>query len=269
MREHSIHVSRVGSGPPLLFVNGLFQFRGAWQPIAKELQDTFTCISFDFPNQNTVRNGTEPDPNFDRPEQYEDYILHLLESLSLAPEETMICALSWGACLIRSLHLRRGVPFKGLAFIGLHCPELQEFYKLFHQEFQTLLDHGAVEQFMGTILLWFFSQEWWAANAPIHEILKGKFKEMYSREESLHAIHRSAIADFERDFPEGRFRCPTTLLSGEHDPIAPPKYVERYAREVGAAFRKVEGGHIFSGENPRLGAAAIKEALAEAAFCAA
>jgi pimeloyl-ACP methyl ester carboxylesterase len=267
MQADKINFTRTGSGPPLLFVNGLFQFRGAWQPIMKGLEESFTCIAFDFPNQNTVRNGTLPDPGFDRPEQYEDYILQVLASLSLTPQETTVCALSWGAGLIRSLHMRRGVPFKGLVLMGLHCPELREFYRLFHQEFQALLADCRVEHFMSTILLWFFSQEWWAANAPIHEILKGKFKEMYGREESLHAIHRSAIADFDRDFPEGKFRCPTTVISGEHDPIAPPKYAERYAREAGAAFRKVEGGHIFAGENPRLGATIIKQALAETAFC--
>lgn len=267
MKLNRFHYSSVGSGPPLVFVNGLFQYRGNWSPITKQLADHFTCICFDFPNQNTERNGEQADPNFDRPEQYEEYLLQFLAELSLEPEETMLCGLSWGASLLRNVHLRRGIQFKKLVLIGLHSPELGEFYRLFHQEFHALLTNSDKRHFLSTMQLWFFSQEWYAANAPVHEIMTERFVEMFSQEESLLAIHRSAIADFDRDFPEGRFLCPTTLLSGEYDHIAPPKYVERYARQAGAGFEQVPGGHIFSGEDPKLGAAVIKRALSEPAFC--
>lgn len=258
----TLNYTSIGEGPPLLFVNGIFQYRQAWQPVVNHLKDSYRCILFDFPNQNTGKNGNGLEPSFDHPDAYEDYILYLLDSLSLKPEETRVCALSWGACLIRTLHFQKHVHFKGLALIGLHCPELWEFYKLFHREFQTLLEDRGSEHFIATIFLWFFSSEWWATNAPIHEILKERFGTILHKE-GLDALHRSAIADFERGYPEGRFSCPTTLISGEHDPLAPPKFVQRYAQAAGADFLQVHGGHMFAGENPELAATILRQVLGD------
>src|SRR5215470_3988018 len=68
------HYTRLGSGSPVLLVNGVFQRRQAWDPIAYSLASQFDVILFDFPNQNMDLNGNGADSSFDRPDLYEDYI---------------------------------------------------------------------------------------------------------------------------------------------------------------------------------------------------
>jgi pimeloyl-ACP methyl ester carboxylesterase len=257
------NVTRIGTGPPVLFVNGLYQRRQAWEPIAKGLESKFEIILFDFPNQSLDQNGGVADPAFDGPELFEDYILELLAALALSPNEVSACGLSFGASLLRSLHLRRSIDFKQLILIGLFCPELVPFHKQFHRSFLKLLEEHGVERYAELITFWVFSHKWISKNPFSRYLVSSRFKAMFPDEESIRALQRATTADHERGVPPGPFRCPTVVVNGSEDIISPPRYMRPYAERSGAVFSTVDGGHVFTAENLDGSGMLLRHVLAE------
>jgi pimeloyl-ACP methyl ester carboxylesterase len=256
-----LNITETGTGPLLLFVNGVFQWREAWEPITQRLSDQFRCATFDFPNQNVTRNDDQIWPDLHDPTTYEDHVLEVLEALSCRPRDARVCGLSWGSSLVRSLHLRRGVDFASLALIGLPCPQLNDFYSLLHDEFIAVLDAAGTERFLRQSLFWFFAHGWWTSKAPIFEFMQARMHAVFEHQAALHALLRSAQADAARGVPDGRFRCPTTLLNGEQDIFTPPQYAREYGEAACASFAAFAGGHVFTAERPQIGAQAIHQAL--------
>lgn len=256
-----LNITEIGTGPLLLFVNGVFQWREAWDPITRYLQGEFRCATFDFPNQNLGNNGGQAEPDLNDPCAYEDYLLSVLAALSYRPRDAYVCGLSWGSSLVRSLHLRRGVDFKGLALIGLPCPELHDFYGLLHREFIALLDAGGKEHLLRQSLFWFFAHDLWTGKAPLFEFMQERMLDVIDQDGAFRALLCTAEADAERGVPAGPFRCPTTLLNGEQDIFTPPSFARKYAEAACADAATFAGGHVFTAERPQLGANAIRQAL--------
>lgn len=261
MNIEDLNCTVYGEGPPLLIVNGLFQWRWNWDKVAKGLSRHYKCVTFDFPNQNARMNASAVRHDWHTPTPYEDHILQVIDALGHRPQDVRICALSWGGSLVRSLHLRRGIDFKALAMIGLPPPELNEFYRIWHAELLALLDRHGVDAFVGTSLFWFFSHEWWAENSPAHASMRQKMAEMFSDGDSVRALFMSAITDVDRATPEGRFRCPTTFFTGQHDMFCPADRIEDYAARCGAKAVTAPGGHVFTTENAALGVEYLRRAL--------
>jgi pimeloyl-ACP methyl ester carboxylesterase len=253
--------SRVGSGPPVLFVNGVYQRRQAWEPIANALASSFEVILFDFPNQSLDLNGGAADPSFDRPEQYEGYVLDLLDALSLDPKDVMACGLSFGSGLLRSLHLRRNVDFRKLVLIGAYPPELTGFNKLFNKVFQQTLETHGIDCYASLICFWFFSHKWLGDNPMAHALIVKRYKTMFADGESIKALFRATAAEQARGVPDGNMRCDSVFVNGTEDAVSPPQAMECYAKSVGAGFRSIAGGHVFTGENPDLAAALLRDIL--------
>jgi len=256
-----LNITDIGTGPTLLFVNGVFQWREAWEPITDQLRGEFRCVTFDFPNQNVTANGGQVQPALHDPVAYEDHLLDVLAALSCRPRDVYVCGLSWGSSLVRSLHLRRGVDFKGLALIGLPCPELTDFYTLLHEEFLALLEAGGTERFLRQSLFWFFAHDWWTGKVPLFEFMQARMHEVFDQDGALKALLCSAQVDAERGAPDGKFRCPTTLLNGAQDIFTPSAVARDYALTANASAREFSGGHVFTAERPQLGAEAIRQAL--------
>lgn len=261
MNNARMHFTRIGKGQPVLLVNGTYQRRESWEPVANLLEDVCECILFDFPNQNAPANKTDPDPSFDRPEMFEDYILDVIRTLSFEPEQLTVCGLSLGSSLLRSLHLRRGVNFRKLVLCGLHCPELYNFYKLFNKEYIDLLEADTVERYAGLIGFWFFSHKWLADTPSAHRMIKALFRKAFPEKASIAAIVRAMGGEFHRGPPGGKFRCPTVIATGEQDVLCPPRYMQGYAERSDALFRTVEGGHVFVFESPQATANLLREIL--------
>ncbi|WP_375415504.1 alpha/beta fold hydrolase [uncultured Bradyrhizobium sp.] len=257
--------SRIGSGPPVLFVNGVYQRRQAWEPIANALASSFEVILFDFPNQSLDLNGGSADPSFDRPEQYEGYVLELLEALSLDPGDVMACGLSFGSGLLRSLHLRRNVDFKKLVLMGAYPPELTGFNKLFNKVFKQTLETHGLDCYASMICFWFFSHKWLGDNPMAHALIVSRYRTMFADGESIHALFRATAAEQERGVPGGKMRCDTVFVNGIEDAVSPPQQMESYAKSVGAGFRSIAGGHVFTGENPALAAALLRDIFTQRA----
>lgn len=265
LQTRTIHHTVIGKGRPLLLVNGLYQWRQLWTTVARELSDSFRCITFDFPNQNILGNGEDADPDFDDPRQFEDHVLALLRQLDVDPAETIGFGLSFGASLLRQLHLGRGVEFGGLVLAGAHDPGLTPFYKLYHDCYGRMLEAQGSEHYLSTFTLWFFSQEWWAINPDAHAMLMARYRTTFANLDAVKALFRAAAADFSREVPAGRYRCPTTYVTGDKDVFTPAHYMHDHARERGAALKVVDGGHAFMGEDPGLAVRVIRECAGAAA----
>lgn len=261
MDVRKFNYTRVGSGAPVLLVNGSYQRRVAWKPIAKALASNFEVITFDFPNQSVDFNGGTAEPTFDRPEMYEDYLLAFLESLSLDPKDVTACGMSFGCSLLKSLHLRRGVDFKRLVLMGLDSPDLAGFYEQYNRAAREILETYGIEWYVSFMIFWYFSHNWFNENPKIRELVASQYKVMFAASGSMEALFRAHVADQERGFPTGRVRCPTFALNGVDDAINPPKYVKRYAESIGATFRCAEGGHVFTVEAPEAAAALLCKIL--------
>lgn len=261
MNSEKFNYTRVGSGAPVLFVNGSYQRRRAWDQIASLLAADFEVISFDFPNQSLDFNGGAPDPAFDRPEQYEDYILRVLDALALGPRDVIACGLSFGSSLLRSLHLRRRIDFKQLVLMATDSPELSGFYKQFNRASREVLETQGIESYVGFMIFWYFSRKWFNENPMMREVVAGQYKVMFAGEGSMQALFRAHAADQERGVPAGTVRCPTVVINGAEDAITPPHYVKPYVESIGASLRSIEGGHVFAAESPQRTAALLREIL--------
>lgn len=142
----------------MLFVNGLYQARHTWEPIATALASSFECLLFDFPNQNLPQNDGVPDPAFDSPEAYGDYILAAAQEFGVPLDKLVVCGLSSGALFLRSLHLERGLDFKALVLLSVNPPELAKFHALLNIEFERLLGKVGVGSYAAMINLWFLAR---------------------------------------------------------------------------------------------------------------
>jgi pimeloyl-ACP methyl ester carboxylesterase len=254
--------TRLGSGSPLFFINGIYQRRQSWEPITAGLSKSFECITFDFPNQNLADHPENINYAFDKPALYEDHVLELIETLGFTSNEVTGCGLSFGSNLLRNLHLRRNVDFKELVLIGMGSTELLSWMTQFTKSFTDLCDARDLERFAEMFTLWAYSHKWVGDNPIGVEMIKRRFVDLFSGNECIHALHRSVKEDNKLGIPEGRFRCPTTLMNGEEDIICPPHSVSRYARECGAAFCMLDGaGHAFPVEEPERALLALSKVL--------
>jgi 3-oxoadipate enol-lactonase len=68
---------------------------------------------------------------------------------------------------------------------------------------------------------------------------------------------------FDRRASLGAIRCPTLVLAGERDRVAPAAVIERMAQAIpGAQYRMLAGvGHLSNLERPALFDAAVREFL--------
>ena len=251
----------IGSGPPLLFVNALYQPRQTWEPIIARLSESYTCICFDLPNQNLVFHGATAQPDCDTPEAYEAAILQTIDACGFRPEQVIACGLSSGANHLRHLHHTGGVNFRGLVLLGLDPPSLSKFHLAFNIECQSVLEAAGVERYSGLINFWFFSQTWINTNAFAIRYIKRRYAALFEDGQSVKALLRAAVAAYRRPIPADRFRCPTALINGTRDALCPADAMRAYAAEIGAHFGLSEGAHSFPLENAEGAARAIHEAL--------
>lgn len=253
--------TRFGAGPPLLFVSGLFQSRQNWESFMSPLAGSFEVIVSDFPSPAPGASGAES--AIAGPEFLEDQVLALLDSLSLAPRDVNACGMSFGASLLRSLHLRRGVDFKRLVLLSVNCPQLQTLYRQFDRAMLDVLDRGGPTAYAAILPFWLFSRKWLADNPIVHDVIRSRYEAMLGGGDEMRTLMRAASADVERGVPEGRFRCGTVMIHGDEDALTPAKYVQAYAASSGALFCGMEGGHGFLAENPPRALESLRRVLAD------
>ncbi len=93
-----IAYTRVGEGPPLVFVHGAAEDGRVWQPQLAALADEFTVVAWDEPGAG--RSSDVP-PSFGLAD-YANCLAALIEAIALGPAH--VAGLSWGGTLAQELY---------------------------------------------------------------------------------------------------------------------------------------------------------------------
>ena len=103
------YYERRGSGPPIVFVHGMFMNSTQWEPQVTALADRFTTITYDVRGHGRTGGSALEAYDFDL---YADDLEALLEALEV--ERPILCGLSMGGCIAQVYAARHPDRISGL-----------------------------------------------------------------------------------------------------------------------------------------------------------
>lgn len=260
--NRAINLRVEGSGPALLFVNGLYNGSHAWTPYLRELKQTHRVASFDFP---TVGHGTNEWCGFREQQQV---IRGVLSELELAPENVVAVGVSGGANLLRCMHTGpEPLNFRGLVLLAPNPGGLTQFFKQLHDSYLTVLEKYGVEAFWRASLHTFYAPEFFNANRGVYELLIETLSDTFDGDPGrLAQLIKGLFEDNTLERPATRFTVPVLVLQGQKDVLIPRENMERYVETCEArplVYEVIRGGHGFPFENPVDVIAAVSKFLAK------
>lgn len=250
-----------GDGPPVLFLNGLFQSIPSWDFVRRHLPDGFSHICVDFPNQ-----GEGPaEPAYAEFRAYCDFAEALLAELALRAEDVAVVGFSFGAEVARALVHDRGLRFRRLVLGSLSPPGLGNFWREWFTTLAAVADRGEIELFVRTIAFHMYSPSFFERFPKAMTVMRLRYSEYFAHDpRSLALLARAPLSrDFEREQREADFGCPTHIVSPTHDNLIPHDMSAAYAARTGARHHSVPAGHTFIVEAPEATARIVLAALEE------
>ena len=248
-----VRVATVGSGPPLLLLNGIGGNIEMWEPVVRRLGDR-TVIMLDMP-------GTGGSPPLVRPRRMRGYaalVVELLDELGIA--RTDVLGYSWGGALAQELAFRApdrvgsvvlAATTPGLGgqppapwVIALMATPARYYSRTYLRVVAPLVFGSAPHQAADSA----------AGDARLKSppTLRGYGQQLF------------AISGWSSRRYLKKLRAPVLVLAGAHDPLVPHRNAVILAREVqDAQLQVVDGGHLFLVEQPDEGCGHVRAFLAD------
>lgn len=264
LSDERFRVEIDGQGPPILFLNGLFQSTPSWQFVREHLPAGFTHIRLDFPNQ-----GPAPaDPAYATFAAYCDFVEAFLAARRIRAEDLVVVGFSFGAEVARALALDRGVRFRGLVLGSVSPPGFGRFWREWFSNLAVVADRGDVELFVRLIAFHMYSPAFFQRFAKAMAVMKMRYTQYFAKDpDSLRLLARAPLSrDFEREQRDEGFDIPVHIISPTHDNLVPHDMSAAYAARVGARHHSVEAGHTFIVEAPAATADIVAAALDDCGY---
>jgi 3-oxoadipate enol-lactonase len=245
---HELHYAASGSGPALVFLNGLAGDHLYWMGQVRALSPQFRCLALD--NRDVGQSSYASGP--DTIAELADDVVCLLDTLALSAAH--IIGLSLGGMIAQELALRHPRRVLSLCLVDTLARSDAWFnatLDAFSFIRKQVPDSGS---FFVALLPWlvshrFFDEpsrlDWLAAllrGNPFPQRIEGFFRQIEAIRGHDALDRLSAIS------------CPVLVAVGEDDMIAPPRYAGQLASAVqGARLEVLPGvGHAPPIEAPRL-----------------
>lgn len=228
-----LHYQRRGSGPAVLWVQGVGLAGGAWSPQVTRLADQFDCISVD----NRGVGHSEGDMRELAIEDMANDLLRLIEHLGLS--QVHVVGHSMGGVIAHEFALRNPARVRSLVLMctfsrGKDATTLTA----------TMLKHGVATS-LGTQAMRrrafarMVMPESYVENRGIDAViaeLEATFGRSLAEPPKVVGAQLRALSRHDASARLGELAAiPTLVLSGSHDPIARPIYGRRLAQGIGTA----------------------------------
>ena len=248
-----IRVAVIGSGPPLLLVNGIGANIEMWEPVVRRLTGR-TLVLFDMP-------GTGRSPALRVPRRMRGYatlVEGLLDELGIARADVL--GYSWGGALAQQLAHQAPARVRSLV-LGATMPGLggEPPSPLVMTLMATPARYYS-RTYLRLVAPYIFGSAPGAAADSPHGTAR------VSRPPSvLGYLHQlSAITGWSSRRWLKTLAVPTLVMAGSRDPLVRPRNGRILARLIpGARLHVVDGGHLFLLEQPEQACPVIEEFLAE------
>jgi pimeloyl-ACP methyl ester carboxylesterase len=210
----SLAYSDVGSGYPVVFINGLASTMDMWNPpILTRISEHFRVIIFD--NRGTGYSGSSDKP-FSIPLLARD-TAGLMDALGISAAH--ILGLSMGASVAQELALSYPEKVDKLILVAGECGG-SESVRMQPAILATLMDKsGTIPDVVNRMFSLLFPASWWATHDPFHycpEVYETTSDEVVARQA---AAFFAWTGSFDR---LGKIRSPTLVITGTEDVIVPP-----------------------------------------------
>jgi pimeloyl-ACP methyl ester carboxylesterase len=250
-----------GEGAPVLLINGHFQSRSSWDPIASDLSRYNKILTCEFPNQGI----SATDVSLNKMQQYAEFIEEFLRYVKISPSDVIVYGFSFAGNVIRYLSQDMGIQFKAIIYGGIASGKFFPFQIRRFETWLKILDQADFDVFMRNLMLQVFSPAFIANNGHQFDELVNAYERYYShRPEALKALIH-ALIDFcqATDSVDERYAEPIHIIGAESDLIMPANYVQDYGRSLNAAsIHILPGGHSLRVEQEEALSSVIHEICA-------
>jgi 3-oxoadipate enol-lactonase len=229
--------------PVLVLNNGLIMNAAtSWVFQTKTLSQDYRVLQYDCRGQGQSDHPKEPYSM----QVHADDLTHLLKALEI--ESAHIAGISYGGEVAQAFGLKYPERTRSLILVDT-VSEVGPELRLVIESWVDALRLEDPEAFFHVTVPWNFSPQWIAANGPILEDAKGRYKLL-----DFPAVINLCEAFFDVDFTErlGEIKAPTCIMVGRLDLI---KGI-RYARIIKNAIPQAElhilegAGHASCWESP-------------------
>lgn len=217
----------IGSGPPVLMINGLGAPRAGWSLQAPALGAHFWTITYD--NRDVGETGAGANPESYSMRQFADDAAGLLDELAIPAAH--IVGGSMGGCIAQEFALaypERTLSATIVCSWGTADPWLQEVFTVWEGIFAT---QGAVA-WSRMSWTWVFTHRWYRDPANLINQLEAAEQATHQQTFDMYQRQSRAAATFDRLGDLGRIAVPTHVIAGREDYLTPVRYSEEIAAAI-------------------------------------
>jgi len=253
--RRGMHVEISGDGPPMIFVNGLFQSIDAWQGVQRLLPSTVMSVGFDMVNQGLSDSATDI-VTFD---DYCRVIAELIDELAIDITAATLVGFSAGADIIRSLVCRGRLSPRHIVLGAVSTPGFQSYWRQWFNNLARVGDTGDVDMLVRVIAFHMCSPGFIENNPRILDVMSLRYRQYYGRRPEC--LARLARAQIGRAEAGGAMPCPVDMIVPTHDSLIPAEAAMAYAASIDARVHRIDCGHTFAVEAPQATATVLTSIL--------
>lgn len=261
IRDLQIHVTELGSGPPLLLVHGFLVHHGEWLPVLPELATRFRCIAPDLPGcglSDKLAPGRFP---YTR-ESFAETLVGVLDALGV--DQAHVAGHSMGGSVALTLAADHAERVARLAVIDTACYPFPVPLKG-RLPLVPGLGSFIFKRLYGRALFFdYFKNEVWSGRPGMDQERVQDFYDAFTPAEAREAAFATLrnTVDLSTLVPKiPRVQADTLVLWGSEDRIFPASLAHRLVRELPRARLSIlEGcGHAPNEQRPEETAAQLLE----------
>ena len=234
-----LHYEQRGEGPPVLGVMGFALDQRFWASQIPAVTRTHRFITFD--NRGIGRSSGEP------PATIEDMAadaLALLDHLEI--EKTVVFGLSMGGTIAQRIALSDPERVSAL-ILGVTWARPIDFMRRQHDLARFIIDAGGIGTFVQVTMVRMFTPRFFEAAAPVLDRMVASFFAETGPEAASPEVLKAQLDAMDKHdvlADLGTISCPTLVLGGKMDMMAPAFASEEIAAAIpGAELAMFETGH--------------------------
>ncbi len=238
-----------GEGPPIVFIHGLGAGGSIWFAAAETLASSHRAVTYDW-----LGSGASPRPRIRYSiEGFAEEAKGVCEALGIG--RAVIVGHSMAAAVAVTLAARHPGLARGLVLLGPVVQLKEAAIPVFRDRAAKVRAEG-----MGPIAEALPGGALSAASRESNPALHGLFRAMIlANDPEIYALHCEALLGSTAAVLVPEVACPTLLLAGDCDPVAPPAAVTELAARFRSARVEIAAGagHAMQLDQPRAVAGTI------------
>ncbi|MCL5036290.1 MAG: alpha/beta hydrolase [Chloroflexi bacterium] len=233
-----------GRGEPLIFINGLGGYAGAWAADLKFYDKYFRCIC---PDNRYMKGKNLPVKPFTIKDMAGD-VSALMDALGI--EKACVLSLSMGGAVAQELALSHPGKVKKL-ILSSSFPKTDAHFRLLLKTLSAMLPECSLRTFCNMFALWTL-RSGFLKKYPEELIAMQEFQIANPYPEGIFKAQSDACIKHDTTSRLGEISCPALVTAGEEDIMTPLYYARELERLIpDSRLETFAGcGHLHLWENP-------------------